>query len=567
MGRRMSQIASITPQQEPMRCWPMTKVTSRWLLMLVWNWKRTQFSLCRAQWRKTAEGYLMQVHHQLMPVRNSQIQHFQGHAGKWKRQPMDHITSERVCRKLSLWLGTEASFHSGCHEDPRSQCRSWQRLGEVKETFSLGRKESKIQGRSYPSSAGRWKNSPFREGDNVLDEEGYTAVFTEQGASASQTAEAKYLDTISKLLGIAGETHDAVSANNQVEMTEAPRLSRLPKAECPKIRIRIPPRRRSTSWDNIGDPVVLLDRDLSGQPLAALLQERKYQAVILENGWEGVPCACLYMHKKIGLFLSVIVDVIKMVWKTTEHDTHAENSAKEIDLEHLTPLIDQVYLGCTQREAKVDLQAVQSETELFKKVNNDKGGWRRRPNERTYSLEKFAAWSCDMEGHAEKFVEVHCAWAKKEVSLQQVWTPCMDNQQIPLEDYETIGELSAVCARIVLKCLYLTRSGRSDTMVTKYSGKISNIMEQSFWQKVAKIDQHTSSKPNTTCNSVMWGIRWKIVSLVYYSTLHLQGSLRDSKSTSGRLNSCAFWEHTRLFLFRGRASSNPQFLTAVQSPK
>ena len=49
-------------------------------------------------------------------------------------------------------------------------------------------------------------------GENVKDEEGYRAVFAEQGALASQMAAAKFLDTISKLLGLAGEASDAVSA-------------------------------------------------------------------------------------------------------------------------------------------------------------------------------------------------------------------------------------------------------------------------------------------------------------------------------------------------------------------
>ena len=37
----------------------------------------------------------------------------------------------------------------------------------------------------------------------------------------------------------------------------------------------------------------------------------------------------------------------------------------EIDFEDPKPLIGQVYSGCTQREADVDPQAVQSNTELF----------------------------------------------------------------------------------------------------------------------------------------------------------------------------------------------------------
>ena len=42
--------------------------------------------------------------------------------------------------------------------------------------------------------------------------------------TASQMAAATFLDTISKLLGMAVETSDALSAYTQVKMTEAPRL-------------------------------------------------------------------------------------------------------------------------------------------------------------------------------------------------------------------------------------------------------------------------------------------------------------------------------------------------------
>ena len=42
------------------------------------------------------------------------------------------------------------------------------------------------------------------------------------------------------------------------------------------------------------------------------------------------------------------------------------NLQKDIDHEDPTPLIDQVFQGCTQVDAEVDPQAVQSKTELFK---------------------------------------------------------------------------------------------------------------------------------------------------------------------------------------------------------
>ena len=77
--------------------------------------------------------------------------------------------------------------------------------------------------------------------DNVKDQEGHRAVFTKQGASVSQMAAAKFLDSISQLLGRAWKISDAVLACTLVEMTEAPRLLRLPEEECPEIWIRNPP--------------------------------------------------------------------------------------------------------------------------------------------------------------------------------------------------------------------------------------------------------------------------------------------------------------------------------------
>ena len=107
------------------------------------------------------------------------------------------------------------------------------------DTFVLGRKGSQIQGRNCPSSEERWNDSSLRDpdgplslengrtcetppiiqmtscvpGDNVKDEEEYKAVVTEQGASTSQMTAAKFLDTIAKLLGMAGEASDAVSTD------------------------------------------------------------------------------------------------------------------------------------------------------------------------------------------------------------------------------------------------------------------------------------------------------------------------------------------------------------------
>ena len=91
---------------------------------------------------------------------------------------------------------------------------------------------------------------------------------------------------------------------------------------------------------------------------------------------------CLYVHKKLGFFSSVHVDDVKMVGKEQHNGPMWTILQKEIDLEYPTPVVDQVYLGCTQREAMVVPQAVHSETDVFKKLTTTREADEKRPNER-----------------------------------------------------------------------------------------------------------------------------------------------------------------------------------------
>ena len=59
------------------------------------------------------------------------------------------------------------------------------------------------------------------------------------------------------------------------------------------------------------DPVVPLERNLYGHPLAGLLWERQFEKILLKHGWEKIPnWECLFVHREKGLFLSVYVDDI-----------------------------------------------------------------------------------------------------------------------------------------------------------------------------------------------------------------------------------------------------------------
>ena len=140
-------------------------------------------------------------------------------------------------------------------------------------------------------------------GDIVKDDSGSYAVFTEQGSSASQMA-ARVMDIISRLPGCDGQAADAVSAYTQVKMDDAPNLLKIPKSDCPDIWIRLPRHKWPKSWPSLEDPVVPLERNLYGQPLAGLLWKRQFEKILLGYGWEKVSnWECLFVHREKRVIL------------------------------------------------------------------------------------------------------------------------------------------------------------------------------------------------------------------------------------------------------------------------
>ena len=162
----------------------------------------------------------------------------------------------------------------------------------------------------------KYKGRVVLRGDIVKDDSGSYAVFTEQGSSASQMTAAKIMDIISRLPGCAGQAADAVSAYTQVKMEDAPKLLNIPKSECPDIWIRLPRHKWPKSWSSMEAPVVPLERNLCGHPLAGLSWERQNEEILLKYGWEKIPnWECLFVQREKGIFLSVYVDDIKLAGK------------------------------------------------------------------------------------------------------------------------------------------------------------------------------------------------------------------------------------------------------------
>ena len=83
-----------------------------------------------------------------------------------------------------------------------------------------------------------------------------------------------------------------------------------------------------------------------------------------------------------------------------------------------------------------------------------------------FDTEMNSSWSYDVEGHAMKCVERYCELVNKTFQqLNKVATTGMDDHQFKEDEIGSVEELSTVCSRFVLKCLYLVRIGRPDIIL------------------------------------------------------------------------------------------------------
>ena len=87
-------------------------------------------------------------------------------------------------------------------------------------------------------------------------------------------------------------------------MEDAHKLLKIPKSECPDIWIRLPRHKWPKSWSSMEDPVVLLERNLYGHPLAGLLWERQFEKILLKT-WlgENSKLECLFVHREKRIVL------------------------------------------------------------------------------------------------------------------------------------------------------------------------------------------------------------------------------------------------------------------------
>ena len=179
-------------------------------------------------------------------------------------------------------------------------------------------------------------------------------------------------------------------------MEDAPTLLKIPMSQCPDIWIRLPKHKWPKSWSNMEDPVVPLERNLYGHPLAGLSWEKQYEKVLFWNTFGK--------RFQIGNVYS---------WQETEHQSDLEILMKDVDLWEPTSFLDHVYLGCTQRKCTISNDTVTRYRDMFEaKIS---AGKQKLSTEVSGKLdaETISSWSYDIESHAKKCAERYCELANK----------------------------------------------------------------------------------------------------------------------------------------------------------
>ena len=153
----------------------------------------------------------------------------------------------------------------------------------------------------------KYKGRVVLRGDIVKDDSGSYAVCTEQGSSASQMTAAKVMDVYVKASRMFRTSSRCSIRLYPGQNGRCTNVIEIPKSECPDIWIRLPKHKWPKSWSNMEDPVIPLERNLYGHPLAGLLWERQLEEVLLKYGWEKfqIGTACSLTENKDCSYLCV----------------------------------------------------------------------------------------------------------------------------------------------------------------------------------------------------------------------------------------------------------------------
>ena len=325
-------------------------------------------------------------------------------------------------------------------------------------------------------------------------------------------------------------------------MEDAPKLLKIPKSECPDIWIRLPRHKWLESWSSIEDPVVLLERNLYGHPLAGLLWERQFEKILIEvrlgEGFQlgmlirtlvkkDYSFICMWMtsswlERNKTLIRCGTYSTKKSTWENQHLSWITKTWAALKDNAKQAKILWTITEPCSNREfPRVELKSFHTLKILV---------LLRGPT--IWKVMRRNVWN------------EYCELANRTTQqLYTVSTPCIDDHHFQEEELKSVGELSQVCSQMVLKCLYLARIGRPDILwsVNKLARSITKWTKSCDKRLNPSIsDIHHTCEYKQCCYV---GNTVKQCRLGLFQDSDFAGDLEDSKSTSGG-TLCVFGSHT-----------------------
>ena len=360
----------------------------------------------------------------------------------------------------------------------------------------------------------------------VEDDSGAYAIFTEQGLFASQMTAAKNTDVIARWPDCYRQAADAVSPDTQIKLEDAPRLLKILKSECFDVWIRLPRHKWTKSLWKSKDPVIHLERNLYGHPLAGLLWERQFEDALLELGWEKIRIgnACSFIGNK-GYFCQYLWMISRWTAKI------------------------RIWLPCGQ-------------------IDEKRGYWRNHIISVPCVLGMYSAWmQTEWNSHwtiyEDVWIRCYC-WSSRKITGMAETSRA--NSSVVLRYGRTCSKMRWavlwigksiqtrwiwICWRIVrsmlTNCLNMLVFGTNWTTWHFFFGQSSNLQEQSqdwlgMWQTTSKANFLGSSHESLSSN---WHVGYTAqhcrLGLFQYSDF--AGDLEGSKSTSGGVL-CIFGSRT-----------------------
>ena len=187
----------------------------------------------------------------------------------------------------------------------------------------------------------------------------------------------------------------------QVKMEDAPRLLKIPKSECPDVWIRLPRQKWPKSWANIEDPVVPLELNLYGHPLAGLLLGKTIRRSFIRTWMGKVPnWECLSIRSSKTTAYCQYMWMTSKWWQEAEYGFHVEQLLRNVDIDEPTSFLDHVYLGCAHRQCKPNETIIEEFSKMFES-RISAGATEKLPGWQKLNA-KTVAWTYEMEGHAQK---------------------------------------------------------------------------------------------------------------------------------------------------------------------